>query len=65
MARSSAPKTFVEFFLGIGLIHCALEPLGWNLLLANDIDPLNRATIDYGAVAPGGASGPQSVPPSW
>lgn len=115
MARSSAPKTFVEFFLGIGLIHCALEPLGWNLLLANDIDEgkartywnryvaclvrimqrqvalglffvgpplaadvdetfsvsstlaltLNRATIDYGAVAPGGASGPQSVPPSW
>jgi hypothetical protein len=38
VARSSAPKTFVEFFLGIGLIHCALEPLGWNLLLANDID---------------------------
>jgi len=29
-------NTFVEFFAGIGLIHAALEPLGWTCLLAND-----------------------------
>lgn len=51
MARSSAPKTFIEFFAGIGLIHYALEPLGWELVLANDIDEVKAQT--YRANFPG------------
>ena len=32
-------KTFIELFAGIGLIHEALRPLGWEAALANDNDP--------------------------
>ena len=31
-------KTFIELFAGIGLVHEALEPLGWQAILANDND---------------------------
>ena len=33
------PKTFAEFFAGIGLVRAGLEPLGWRCVYANDIDP--------------------------
>lgn len=32
-------KPFVELFAGIGLVHEALCPLGWQAVLANDNDP--------------------------
>jgi len=32
------PKTFAEFFAGIGLMRMGLESAGWNILYANDID---------------------------
>ncbi len=32
-------KTFIELFAGIGLVHEALSPLGWQAVLANDNDP--------------------------
>ena len=37
----SAPlgKSFIELFAGIGLVHEALSPLGWQAVLANDNDP--------------------------
>lgn len=35
----ATPKTFVEYFAGVGLIHEALSGQGWECLLANDNDP--------------------------
>jgi len=35
-------KTVAEFFAGIGLMRLGLEEAGWNILIANDIDPLKR-----------------------
>lgn len=32
------PKTFAEFFAGIGLMRMGLENAGWNIQYANDID---------------------------
>jgi DNA (cytosine-5)-methyltransferase 1 len=32
-------KTAVELFAGIGLVHEAIYPLGWKVVLANDNDP--------------------------
>lgn len=38
-AHSTAQqRTFLEFFAGIGLVHAALRPLGWECHYANDID---------------------------
>ena len=37
--NSPTGKSFVELFAGIGLIHEALQPLGWNAVVANDNDP--------------------------
>ncbi len=34
--RHKKPLNVVEFFSGIGLIHEALRPLGWRVVLAND-----------------------------
>src|SRR3990172_3764313 len=36
---SSLPKTFVEYFAGIGLTRMALESEGWNVVFANDFSP--------------------------
>jgi DNA (cytosine-5)-methyltransferase 1 len=33
------PKTFCEFFAGIGLVREALQTSDWNCVYANDIDP--------------------------
>lgn len=38
-----ANKTFIEYFAGIGLMHEALAPLGWDCVLANDNDPMKVA----------------------
>ncbi len=32
-------RTAVELFAGIGLVHEAIHPLGWKVILANDNDP--------------------------
>lgn len=39
---SKMPKTFAEFFAGIGLVHAGLRPGGWDCTYANDIDPKKR-----------------------
>lgn len=35
----SLPKSFAEFFAGIGLMRMGLEKQGWSIAFANDIDP--------------------------
>jgi DNA (cytosine-5)-methyltransferase 1 len=42
------PRTFLEFFAGIGLVHLGLAPYGWRCIYANDIDPKKREM--YGAM---------------
>lgn len=37
------PIPFAEFFAGIGLVRAALEPLGFQPMWANDIEPMKRA----------------------
>jgi len=39
MNQIELPKTFAEFFAGIGLMRMGLENAGWKLAYANDIDP--------------------------
>lgn len=39
VAAEEAGRIFVELFAGIGLVHEALAPFGWQALLANDNDP--------------------------
>ena len=41
-AKSSDPveRTAIEFFAGIGLMRMGLEKAGWDVVFANDIDPL-------------------------
>ncbi|MFO0952062.1 MAG: DNA (cytosine-5-)-methyltransferase [Isosphaeraceae bacterium] len=39
---SSRPKTFCEFFAGIGLVREALNASGWRCVYANDIEPKKR-----------------------
>jgi len=34
-----AHRRFIEFFAGVGLVHEAIAPFGWECALANDIDP--------------------------
>lgn len=36
------PKTFAEFFAGIGLMRMGLEKAGWQIKFANDIDPMKE-----------------------
>lgn len=36
------PKTFAEFFAGIGLMRIGLEQAGWKIAFANDIDPMKQ-----------------------
>lgn len=36
------PKTFAEFFAGIGLMRIGLEQAGWQIEFANDIDPMKE-----------------------
>lgn len=36
------PKTFAEFFAGIGLMRMGLEQAGWQIEFANDIDPMKE-----------------------
>ena len=38
-AQNQCGRTFIELFAGIGLVHEALGPLGWQAILANDNDP--------------------------
>lgn len=40
--KHTYPKTFAEFFAGIGLMRMGLEQAGWNIQYANDIDPLKQ-----------------------
>ncbi len=40
--KHTYPKTFAEFFAGIGLMRIGLEQAGWNIQYANDIDPLKQ-----------------------
>ena len=35
-------RTVAEFFAGIGLMRAGLEQSGWDILFANDIDPLKK-----------------------
>ncbi|MFI4875816.1 MAG: DNA cytosine methyltransferase [Blastopirellula sp. JB062] len=37
-----APRTFAEFFAGIGLVRLGLERAGWRTLFANDIDAVKH-----------------------
>jgi DNA (cytosine-5)-methyltransferase 1 len=36
--NTETPKTFGEFFAGIGLMRLGLERAGWRIVFANDID---------------------------
>ena len=38
-AQLGGARTFIKLFAGIGLVHKALEPFGWQAVLANDNDP--------------------------
>ncbi len=40
--KHTYPKTFAEFFAGIGLMRMGLEQAGWDIQYANDIDPLKQ-----------------------
>lgn len=42
MLRLLREKSFAEFFAGIGLVRAGLEPQGWSISLANDIDPVKH-----------------------
>ena len=44
-------RTFIEFFAGIGLVHEAIKPFGWEAVLANDND--SRKALAYAANFPG------------
>jgi DNA (cytosine-5)-methyltransferase 1 len=46
MNHKELPKTFAEFFAGIGLMRMGLENAGWNLLFANDIDPAKQSMYE-------------------
>jgi len=41
-SNSNQNKTVVEFFAGIGLMRAGLEQSGWQIKLANDIDPVKQ-----------------------
>ncbi|MCB0845508.1 MAG: DNA cytosine methyltransferase, partial [Bacteroidetes bacterium] len=40
--QNRLPKTFAEFFAGIGLMRLGLEQAGWKIQFANDIDPTKQ-----------------------
>ncbi|MCO6487505.1 MAG: DNA cytosine methyltransferase [Phaeodactylibacter sp.] len=40
--KDEYPKTFAEFFAGIGLMRMGLERAGWQIEFANDIDPMKE-----------------------
>jgi len=42
LGKSKNDKTVVEFFAGIGLMRAGLEKAGWEIALANDIDPTKK-----------------------
>lgn len=42
--KNTLPKTFAEFFAGIGLMRMGLERAGWSIAFANDIDPTKQKT---------------------
>ncbi len=41
-SKQLLPKTYAEFFAGIGLMRMGLEQAGWGLRFANDIAPLKE-----------------------
>ena len=43
MSKVSSKKGFIELFAGIGLVRMGLEPLGWNCLYSNDINPFKES----------------------
>ncbi|MCA9173778.1 MAG: DNA (cytosine-5-)-methyltransferase [Planctomycetales bacterium] len=45
-AVNQHPKTMLEFFAGIGLVHEALRQSGWQCIYANDLDPYKRALYE-------------------
>jgi len=42
--NTTFPKTFAEFFAGIGLMRMGLEQAGWDIAFANDIDQKKNKT---------------------
>ncbi len=42
MAQTTYNKSVAEFFAGIGLMRVGLEKVGWEIKIANDIDPIKR-----------------------
>jgi DNA (cytosine-5)-methyltransferase 1 len=42
MAQTTYNKSVAEFFAGIGLMRIGLEKVGWEVKVANDIDPVKR-----------------------
>lgn len=40
--KFTLPKTFAEFFAGIGLMRMGLERAGWKIEFANDVDPVKQ-----------------------
>jgi len=41
--KEQFPKSFAEFFAGIGLMRMGLEKAGWCVAFANDIDPTKES----------------------
>lgn len=41
--NGNTPKSFAEFFAGIGLMRLGLEKAGWQIAFANDIDPTKES----------------------
>jgi DNA (cytosine-5)-methyltransferase 1 len=41
--KKQYPKSFAEFFAGIGLMRMGLEKAGWEISFANDIDPVKKS----------------------
>jgi len=44
--RAAPPKTFAEFFAGIGLVHLGLQPQGWKCVYANDLEPKKQVMYE-------------------
>jgi len=44
--QNGTKKTVLEFFAGIGLVRMGLEPDGWRVVYANDVDAQKREMYD-------------------
>jgi DNA (cytosine-5)-methyltransferase 1 len=45
--RNAFHAVFAEFFAGIGLVRAALEPLGFSVAFANDIEPKKQRLYNF------------------